>query len=188
MKRSELEHIIRAAGSIADDSEIVVIGSQAILGQFPDAPTALLASAEADVFPRNRPELSDLIDGSIGEGSAFHELYGYYAQGVGADTAVLPTAWRDRLVPLKNLNTLGITGLCLEVHDLAISKYVAGREKDLAFTRELATHRMTDKATLLNRLRETKVPEALRTIVVSRIERDFLGRKSTGARSSRPRK
>lgn len=32
MKRSELEHIIRAAGSIANDSEIVVIGSQSILG------------------------------------------------------------------------------------------------------------------------------------------------------------
>ncbi|MGQ0752176.1 MAG: hypothetical protein ACT4PS_16750 [Betaproteobacteria bacterium] len=38
MKRSELEHLIRAAGRIAGDPEIVVIGSQAILGQFPDAP------------------------------------------------------------------------------------------------------------------------------------------------------
>ena len=51
MKRSELEHLIRAAGSIANDSEIVVIGSQSILGQFPDAPPSLLVSAEADVFP-----------------------------------------------------------------------------------------------------------------------------------------
>lgn len=49
MTRSELEHLIRAAGSIADDSEIVVIGSQSVLGQFPDAPASLLASAEADV-------------------------------------------------------------------------------------------------------------------------------------------
>jgi len=32
MKRSELEHLIRAAGSIADDTEIVVIGSQVIFG------------------------------------------------------------------------------------------------------------------------------------------------------------
>ena len=38
MKRSELEHLIRAAGSIANDAEIVIIGSQSILGQFPDAP------------------------------------------------------------------------------------------------------------------------------------------------------
>jgi hypothetical protein len=38
MTRSELEHLIRAAGAVADDPEIVVIGSQAVLGQFPDAP------------------------------------------------------------------------------------------------------------------------------------------------------
>jgi hypothetical protein len=30
---SELEHVIRAAADIADDDEIVVIGSQAVLGQ-----------------------------------------------------------------------------------------------------------------------------------------------------------
>jgi hypothetical protein len=92
MKRSELEHIIRAAGAIAKDREVIVIGSQSVLGQFPDAPTALLVSAEADVFPKNHPELADLIDGSIGEGSLFHELYGYYAQGVSEDMAV-PAAW-----------------------------------------------------------------------------------------------
>jgi len=58
MTRSNLEHIIRAAGTIADDPDIIVIGSQAVLGQFPDADQALLASMEADVYPRNRPERS----------------------------------------------------------------------------------------------------------------------------------
>jgi len=82
MKRSELEHIVRAAGAIANDREIVVVGSQSILGQFPNAPVALLASMEADVYPRSAPERSDLIDGSIGEGSLFHECFGYYAEGV----------------------------------------------------------------------------------------------------------
>lgn len=183
MKRSELEHIIRAAGSIADEREIIVIGSQSILGQFPDAPLALLASSEADVYPRNRPELAELIDGSIGEGSAFHEFYGYYAQGVGEDTAVLPRGWRDRLVRVNNPNTLGITGLCLEVHDLAISKYVAARAKDLEFTGELAKHRMTDKETLLARLRETQVSDELRALAVGRIERDFVRRQSAKAGS-----
>lgn len=188
MKRSELEHVIRAAGSIADDSEIVVIGSQSILGQFPDAPATLLVSAEADVYPRNRPELADLIDGSIGEGSAFHELYGYYAQGVGEDTAVLPDGWRDRLVRVRNPNTVGITGLCLEVHDLAISKYVAGREKDLEFTGELAKHRMTDRETLLARLDDTTVSEALRALTQGRIERDFIGRGSATPARRRTRR
>ena len=102
MKRSELEHLIRAAGSIANDPEIVVIGSQSILGQFPNAPASLLVSAVADVFSMNHPELSDLIDGSIGEGSPFHEFHGYYAQGVDERTATLPQGWRKRLVKISN--------------------------------------------------------------------------------------
>ncbi|WP_129775174.1 DUF6036 family nucleotidyltransferase [Peristeroidobacter soli] len=173
MKRSELEHIIRAAGSIANDSEIVVIGSQSILGQFPNAPASLLVSAEADVFPMHHPQLSDLIDGSIGEGSPFHEMYGYYAQGVDDKTATLPGGWRERLIRINNPNTVGVTGLCLEVHDLAISKYVAGREKDREFTKELAHHGMTQRATLLARERDTDLPAELRKIVKARIDRDF---------------
>lgn len=172
MKRSELEHLIRAAGSIANDSEIVVIGSQSILGQFPDAPSALLVSAEADLFPLHHPELADLIDGSIGEGSHFHELFGYYAQGVGERTAVLPKGWRQRLVRIENANTRGVAGLCLEVHDLAVAKHVAGREKDLEFTRELARHGMTDSKTLLARLKDTEVAAEVRKIIEARIRRD----------------
>ncbi len=53
MKRADLEHIIRAAATIADDDEIIVLGSQAVLAQFPDAPPDLLLSDEADVYPKN---------------------------------------------------------------------------------------------------------------------------------------
>ena len=172
MKRSELEHVIRAAGKIAGDRELVVIGSQAILGQFPDAPPALLRSMECDLYPKNHPALADRVDAAIGEGSKFHEQFGYYAQGVAPDTATLPRGWQRRLVRVENANTGGIAGLCLEVHDLAISKYVAGREKDLEFTRELARHRMTDKKTLLARLAATKLEAALAKAVRGRIERD----------------
>lgn len=52
VKRVDLEHIIRAAADIADDDEIVIVGSQAILGQFPNAPADLLVSNEADVYPK----------------------------------------------------------------------------------------------------------------------------------------
>jgi hypothetical protein len=144
-----------------------------VLAQFPDAPPAVLASMEADVFPLNLPERADLIDGSIGEGSFFHEQYGYYAQGVGESTAVLPADWKKRLVRLRNANTGGIEGLCLEVHDLAISKYVAGREKDLEFTRALARHGMTRRATLEARASATRLAADLRGMVEARIARDF---------------
>ena len=42
MQRSELEHVIRACGEIAGDDEFIIIGSQAILGQFPNAPLKFL--------------------------------------------------------------------------------------------------------------------------------------------------
>ncbi len=78
MQRSELEHIIRASGDVAGDDEIVIIGSQSILGQFPDAPMRLLVSMEADVYPNHNPELADKVDGAIGEGSSFHGNAGGY--------------------------------------------------------------------------------------------------------------
>ena len=62
MQRHELEHLIRVAGAITGADEIIVIGSQAILGAFPDAPTSLLRSCEADVFTLRDPKDADLID------------------------------------------------------------------------------------------------------------------------------
>ena len=97
MHRQQLEHIIRAAAGITGASEFVIVGSQAVLGQFPQAPAELLVSIEADVFSLRDPADSDLIDGSIGEGSPFHQTFGYYAHGVSLETAVLPVGWRDRL-------------------------------------------------------------------------------------------
>lgn len=180
MTRSELEHLIRAAGAISGDRELVIIGSQSILGQHPDAPRVLRSSMEADLYPRNHPERADLVDGAIGEGSRFHEEFGYYAQGVGERTATLPRGWQDRLVPVSNENTGGTVGLCLEVHDLALSKYAAGREKDLAFTFALARHGLTRKPLLLERAARTVLPPGLGERVRSRIARDFsMGRRKS---------
>ncbi len=178
MKRSQLEHLIRASADIADVDEIVVIGSQAILGQFPDAPAELLVSVEADVFPLGHPERSDLIDGSIGEGSPFHATFGYYAQGVDESTAVLPRGWKQRLVPIRNENTRGVTGLCLELHDLLIAKYVAGRDKDRRFTAVAALAGLPQHETLLRRLEETELDGSTRARVQAVIERDFDGQRS----------
>jgi len=173
MQRLELEHIIRASGDIAKDDEIVIIGSQSILGQFPDAPMRLLVSMEADVYPNHNPELADEVDGAIGEGSSFHELHGYYAQGVGPETALLPSGWKDRLVVIKNENTNDIAGLCIEVHDLAISKFVAGRSKDLDFIQELIRHEMILKKIMLTRLVEAELQDAECSRINLKIEAMF---------------
>lgn len=152
MTRAQLEHLIRAAADITNDDEIIVIGSQAVLGQFPDAPETMRVSMEADLFPLNHPERAEVIDGTIGELSPFHETFGYYAQGVAEETARLPQGWKERLIVVQNQNTRGVKGLCLEVHDLLVAKAVAGREKDFDFLREAAKHGLADIEILVRRL------------------------------------
>ncbi len=160
MQRHELEHLIRAASAITNDYELVIIGSQSILGAVPQPPASLTASMEADVYPANMPELADLIEGSIGEGSPFHERFGYYAQGVGPETAVLPAGWPDRLVRIQNQNTDLKVGLCLDPHDLAAAKLAAGRDKDWHFVQEMLSHGIVRGATLLARIDALPVSHA----------------------------
>ena len=169
MTRAQLEHLIRASGDIADDDEIIVIGSQAILAQFPDAPSDLLVSVEADVYPKNRPERADLIDGTIGELSPFHETYGYYAQGVGETTAVLPAGWNERLIPVRNANTRGVTGWCLEACDLGVAKLVAGRDKDTRFLASALKHGLIDVSVLRARLALTELALEIRRAAEGRL-------------------
>jgi len=152
MRRSELEHLIRAASAITDQYEIVVIDSQSILGAVPDAPASPLQSMEADLYPLHRPDLADLIDGTIGELSPFEDRFGYYPQGVGPETAILPAEWETRLVKIQNANADLKIGYCLEPHDLAAAKLAAGRDKDRDFAQVLLQHDIVQTQTLLQRI------------------------------------
>ena len=40
MTREQLDHVLRAAAAIARENSLVVVGSQAVLLPFPDAPAA----------------------------------------------------------------------------------------------------------------------------------------------------
>ncbi len=173
MKRRELEHLVRAAADLADDDEIVVIGSQAILGEHPDAPAALCVSVEADVYPRNKPERWNVIDGAIGELSPFHDTFGYYAQGVEEGTATLPEGWKERLVLLSGPGTRFVKAWCLETHDLVLSKYVAGREKDGRFIRAAIAAGYVAKEILLERLPTMPIEDAQTQSIRQRIAQDF---------------
>lgn len=150
MKRENLEHIIRVVGSITNRYEFFVIGSQAILGSHPDARDILAYSQEADLFVDNDDEwlIGNLID-SIGEGSPFHETFGYYAQGVADDTAVLPGDWKERVFRIQNNNTNQYIAYCLSPEDIAISKLIAGREKDYIYVDALINEKMVDPAYLV---------------------------------------
>jgi hypothetical protein len=173
MNRTQLEHIIRAASEISGDTEIVVVGSQAIHAQSMTLPPIVFQSDEADVYPRNYPERAEEIDASIGELSPFHDTHGYYGHGVGPATAILPHGWERRVVILCNVNTGGATGLCVDVHDLALSKYAAGREKDLGFNRELARHGVVSKRKLTRLVPLLPIDDARKRLILDRIKLDF---------------
>jgi hypothetical protein len=171
MQRIELEHAIRAAGNVTEMDDFIILGSQAILGQFPSAPAVFLKSHEVDMYPRLDPKKAEEIDGSLGEGSPFHELHRFYVHGVGPETAVLPSGWENRLIVVRNENTDNKTGRCLEVHDLAVSKLVAGREKDMAFVRALISHKMVNPARLTDLVKTLPVSSELYEIVQARVWR-----------------
>ena len=155
MKREHLEHIIRAAGAIAQVKEIIIIGSQAILGSYTNPPKNLIVSMEVDLYPPENIEKADLIDGSIGEESPFHETFGYYAHGIGPETAILPKNWKDRTSIICNKNTNNIKGICIHPIDIAVSKLLAGRKKDIAYVNILFKNKMikkTDIESVLNEL------------------------------------
>ncbi|HEY1684110.1 MAG TPA: DUF6036 family nucleotidyltransferase [Tepidisphaeraceae bacterium] len=171
MKQQQLEHILRAAAGITGADEFVVIGSQAILGQYANPPDELVVSIEVDLFSLRDRADAELIDGSIGEASPFHQTFGYYAHGVAEETATLPRGWKQRLVLLKSPATAGATGLCLEVHDLAVSKLVAGREKDVQFIAGLLRNHLAEERTVRERLAETQIDVRILEACRSRLEK-----------------
>jgi hypothetical protein len=89
----EFDHILGAAAKLTGQEEFVVIGGQAILGSIDEPPEDLLQSMEADLYQLANPADADKLDGALGDGSQFHMVFGYYAHGVGPETAKAPAGW-----------------------------------------------------------------------------------------------
>jgi hypothetical protein len=153
--REQFEHAVRAAGAVLDVHEVLVIDSQALHASVDgDLPEKAARSVEVDVAVRGDTDgrMADLLDGSIGEASMFHDTFGYYAQGVTETTAILPEGWEARLVRFESPATNGVVAWCLDAHDLWISKAIAGRPKDVEFCSALLDADIVDRNTLVDRL------------------------------------
>ena len=172
MNKQQLDHILRAAGRITGEKRFVIIGSQSLHGKFPGLPDDIVRSAEVDLIASKATDRTEWLN-AIGVDSPFHETFGYYADPVDEATATLPKGWKGRLVNLPPGDTEGVQGLCLDPHDLAIAKYAARREKDLAFTRELARRAIVTRERLLELLYQTRVADDVRIRMLDDIERDF---------------
>lgn len=165
MRRDQLEHAIRTACQIIQHPEVIVVGSQAILGTYDESqlPAAATMSIEVDILPiaqtnEETARLADVIEGVAGEFSAFEELHGFSIDGVDLETAVLPHGWRGRLVKVQNANTAApsgdpcFTGWCIDKEDLCVAKLVALREKDRNFVAALLEVNLVSADLIASRL------------------------------------
>jgi hypothetical protein len=165
MRRDQLEHAIRTACQITGHAEVIVVGSQAILGTYPEyrLPTVATRSMEVDILPITDDndvtiELADLIVGAAGELSQFEQLHGFSIDGVDLTTSALPEGWRSRLIKVQNVNTAApggtpqFIGWCLDKEDLCVAKLCAFREKDRNFVDALIGARLVDGDVVIDRL------------------------------------
>ena len=171
MQRPELEHIIRACSALTGLTQFVITGSQALAAQMPDAPEELVSSLTADLFCQGDPETTRLINKSLGENSLFDQTFGYCARGVDEEEFILPEGWRDRVIPIESADTAGATGYCLEVHDLAVSRLVSGKDDDFTFLLGLLRYRLIDEGTLEDRLTATEMSTSVRADCEGRFAR-----------------
>lgn len=157
MNRDKFIHAIRAAAEVSREDELVVVGSLAILATTPDPPQWLSPSLsiEVDLYGTSGAWDSEAVDAVLGNGSPFFNEYGFYVDAVDSSTAALPPLWRDRAIRIQ-VDVYGrqAVAICPEIHDLALSKYIAAREKDRAFARLLAQHGLTKREVLLSRADE----------------------------------
>lgn len=165
MRREQLEHAIRTACQIIEQQEVIIVGSQAILGTYDERqlPAEATMSVEVDILPiaesnNETARLADLIEGVAGEFSSFEQVHGFSIDGVDLDTAVLPEGWRGRLVKVQNENTAApaggprFAGWCLDKEDLCVAKLCALREKDRNFVAALLDAGLVDADVIAARL------------------------------------
>lgn len=176
MRRDQLEHAIRAARQITGQLEVIVVGSQAILGTYPEyeLPSLATRSLEIDILPitddkNETMRLADLIVGVAGEFSLFEQQHGFSIDGVDLSTSALPEGWRTRLVKVQNQNTAALSGhpqyigWCLDKEDLCVAKLCAFREKDRNFVDALINDGLVDPALIAARI--VTVPERYRSSI-----------------------
>jgi len=166
MRRDQLEHAIRASCQILGRDEVIVVGSQAILGTYDEEqlPADATMSLEVDILPistdaKETARMADQLEGVAGEFSTFEDTHGFSIDGVDLRTATLPDGWRTRLIKVQNANTAApegrpeFTGWCLEKHDLCASKLCAFREKDINFVSALLDAGLVYAGTIAERMR-----------------------------------
>lgn len=159
-----------AAADAVGLDEFIVVGSQAILGSVPDPPEDLLVSMEVDLYPKAAPDRAEEVDGAIGDGSMFELTHGYYAHGVGPETAKPPAGWEARLVRVEippRIRGVFPVAWCLERHDVILAKLARGSERDWEYARTALRAGLVEADVLLERVEDLPVDKQHRDRIAS---------------------
>ncbi len=133
MRKSDLFELIRKISEISSEEKPIIVGSQAVHAVTKNLPEIARKSIECDfLFTGGKTETRAEINKQLGVFSNFQIEHGFYADALGLATVVLPTGWQKRLQPLLDENGKTIA-YAAEIHDVAVSKLIAGREKDFQF-------------------------------------------------------
>lgn len=164
MKKWQLLDLIRRVHELTNINEPVIVGSHCLFAVTDQIPPVVDRSVEADfLVAQHGIEVRDKVGDELGITSGFYEAHGYYADPLGLATVVLVPGWETRLQPLAD-ETGTIVARCLELHDVAVSKLMAGRDKDFVFLDALWESQLISLPTLMKRaalIRETAAEGAL---------------------------
>jgi len=174
MTLDALQHIVRSAMALAEDRDLLVLGSASLLVSFPELGedgSPLAATYDADICPQPFDEITGtMLDEALGENRAYCLRHGYHAD-ILRDSVLetLPGGWRERLLPVEGCKRC----FALEPHDLVAAKLLVGRPKDLALVHHLHENRMIVPETTRIRIDALSIPVEFRPRLLANFKNTF---------------
>jgi hypothetical protein len=151
MRKQPFFDLIHRVSELTGIEAPIIVGSHTIYALTDQVPTIVRESIEADfLLAEGGIEAIRGVNKELGVTSDFYDESGYYADGLGLATVVLVPGWQDRLQPFKD-ETGQVVARCLELHDTAVSKLMAGRDKNYVFLSEILANRLISLETLAER-------------------------------------
>jgi hypothetical protein len=155
MDLKDLELLLGEASRRLQHTEFVIVGSLSVLGVLGEraVPRRMLVSIDVDCFTPTDPERIFEVNASLGAGSEFERVHGYYLDPVSPRLPTLPANWEHRLIRLSMSG--GITASFLDPNDAAVSKYARGEPRDREWIRAGLEGGLVSAPILESRFRDT---------------------------------
>lgn len=133
MRKPAFIELIQQVRAITGTVELVIVGSHCLYAVTEQVPEVVARSVEADfLLGPYSLELMMQVNADLGVASPYFKEFGNYADALGLASVTLPPGWETRLQPLTDGDNQ-IIAHCLELYDVAVSKLMAGRDKDWLF-------------------------------------------------------